>query len=100
MMQASAIEMTLNDQLSGGLGFTAVITTWLAQLSAPVTVVVSFLFAVLLQGGAFLQSSMKIPASVAEVLQGLIILFVLGSEFFIRYKIVFQKKEADKEENA
>lgn len=96
MMQASAIEQTLNDQLSGGLGFTAVITTWLAQLSAPMTVVVSFLFSVLLQGGAFLQSSMKIPSAVAEVLQGVILFFVLGSEFFIRYKIVFPKKGKQK----
>jgi simple sugar transport system permease protein len=52
MMQASAIERSLNDQLSGGLGFTAVITTWLARLSAPAMVVVSLLFAGLLQGGA------------------------------------------------
>lgn len=97
MMQASAIEHTLNDQLSGGLGFTAVITTWLAQLSAPLTVVVSFLFAILLQGGTFLQSSLKIPAAVADVLQGVIIFFVLGSEFFIRYKLIFQSKLSSKE---
>ena len=88
MMQCSAIEQTLNDKLSGGLGFTAVITTWLANLSAPLILVVSFLFALLLQGGAFLQSAMQIPASVAEVIQGIIIFFVLASEFFIRYKIV------------
>jgi len=93
MMQASAIEHTLNDQLSGGLGFTAVITTWLAQLSAPAVVVVSFLFAMLLQGGVFLQSALQIPSSMAEVLQGIIIFFVLGSEFFIRYNLVFEKKK-------
>jgi len=97
MMQASAIEQTLNDQLSGGLGFTSVITAWLARLSAPTIVLVSFLFAVLLQGGAFLQSSMKIPAAVASVLQGIILFFVLGCEFFIRYSFVFQKKSSAKE---
>lgn len=97
MMQASAVEQTLNDQLSGGLGFTAVITTWMAGLSAPVCVIVSFLFAVLLQGGAFLQSSLQIPSAVAEVLQGVIIFFVLGSEFFIRYRLSFggRQKEAE-----
>lgn len=89
MMQASAVEQTLNDQLSGGLGFTAVITSWLACLSAPAILLVSFLFAILLQGGAFLQSSLKIPSAVSGVLQGLILFFVLGSEFFIRYKVVF-----------
>lgn len=88
MMQASAIEHSLTDQLSGGLGFTAVITTWLAKLSPPVIVAVSFLFSMLIQGGSFLQSSMKIPASVASILQGIIIFFVLGSEFFVRYRFV------------
>ena len=38
----------------------------------------------LLQGGSFLQSSLKIPASVASILQGIILFFVLGSEFFVR----------------
>lgn len=91
MIQASAIEHSLSEQLSGGLGFTAVITTWLARLSPPVIVVVSFLFSMLLQGGSFLQSSLKIPASVADILQGIIIFFVLGSEFFVRYRFVFSR---------
>lgn len=86
MMQASAIEHSLSDQLSNGLGFTAVITTWLARLSPPVIVAVSFVFSMLIQGGSFLQSAMKIPASVASILQGIIIFFVLGSEFFVRYR--------------
>ncbi|MBN1616236.1 MAG: ABC transporter permease [Spirochaetales bacterium] len=88
MMQASAIEHSLSEQLSGGLGFTAVITTWLARLSPPVILVVSFLFSVLIQGGSFLQSSLKIPASVSAILQGIILFFVLGGEFFIRYRLV------------
>ena len=98
MVQASAIEKSLSDQLSGGLGFTAVITTWLAKLSAPMILVVSFLFAMLLQGGAFLQSALKIPSSVGSVLQAVIIFFVLGSEFFLRYKIVWGQELQEKEE--
>jgi ABC-type uncharacterized transport system permease subunit len=92
MMQASAIEHSLTDQLSGGLGFTAVITTWLARLSPPVIVLASFLFSMLLQGGTFLQGSLKIPSSVAGILQGIIIFFVLGSEFFVRYRFVYTRE--------
>jgi simple sugar transport system permease protein len=88
MLQASAVERSLSDQLSGGLGFTSVITTWLARLSPPSIIVVSFLFSILIQGGNFLQSSLQIPASISLVLQGIIIFFVLGSEFFIRYRFV------------
>lgn len=97
MMQASGIETSLSNQLSGGLGFTAVITTWLARLSPSFIVVVSFLFAMLLQGSTYLQSSLGIPSDVGNILQGIIIFFVLGSEFFIRYRFVISKKKTIKE---
>lgn len=92
MMNASAIENTLSEKMSGGIGFTAVITTWLAQLDPLVMVLVSFLFSMLIQGGSFLQSSMQIPASMSSILQGIIIFFVLGSEFFVRYKFIITHK--------
>lgn len=93
MMQASAIEHSLSDKLSGGLGFTAVITTWLARLSPPAMIFVSFVFSMLIQGGTFLQTSLKIPSDMSQILQGIIIFFVLGSEFFIRYRVVFDKNQ-------
>jgi simple sugar transport system permease protein len=97
MMQASAVERSLSDQLSGGLGFTSVTVTWLARLEPSAILVIAFLFSLLIQGGNFLQSSLQIPASISLVLQGIIIFFVLGSEFFIRYRLVWQSA-AEKEE--
>lgn len=88
MVQTSAVEKTLTEQFTGGLGFTAVITTYLARLSAPAVVVTSFLFAILLAGGSFLETSMRIPISMIYAMQAVIIFFVLGSEFFLNYKIV------------
>ena len=92
MIQASAIEHSLSEQLSGGLGFTSVITTWLARLDPLAILLIAFLFSLLIQGGNFLQSSMRIPSSISLVLQGIIIFFVLGSEFFIRYRFVWDRK--------
>ena len=88
MIQASAIEKTLSATLSGGLGFTAIITTWLSGLKPPFIVITSLAVAVLLQGGVYIQIAMQIPSAVAEMIQGIILFFVLGSEFFIRYKFV------------
>jgi simple sugar transport system permease protein len=96
-MQASAIEKSITDQMSGGLGFTAVITAWLAKLKPPVIVIVSFAFSMLLQSGKSLQV-MGIPSSITEVLQGVIIFFVLASEFFINYKISLRKRVAKEAE--
>jgi simple sugar transport system permease protein len=95
MMQASAIEHSLSEQLSGGLGFTSVIVTWLARLEPHLILIMAFLFSLLIQGGNFLQSSLQIPASISLVLQGIIIFFVLGSEFFIRYRLVWSGAKGD-----
>ena len=95
MMQASAIEHSLSEQLSGGLGFTSVIVTWLARLEPHLILIMAFLFSLLIQGGNFLQSSLQIPASISLVLQGIIIFFVLGSEFFIRYRLVWSGTKGD-----
>jgi len=84
----------LTDKLSSGLGFTAIITAWLARLSAPTILVVSFFFAMLLQGSAYLQSALQIPSAVAEILQGIILFFVLASEFFTQYRFVYKKNTA------
>lgn len=88
MIQASAINNTLSVELSAGVGFTAIIIAWLSALKAPVILIVSILFAALLQGGSFIQTAFGIPQAAAQILQGMILFFVLGSEFFVRFKIV------------
>jgi simple sugar transport system permease protein len=92
VMQASAIEKTLTEGITQGLGFTSVTVAWLAKLNPIFCLVISFLFAMLIQGGIFIQASMQIPASIAEVLQALIIFFVLGGEFFLRYRFVWHRR--------
>lgn len=95
MIQASALEKTLTYNISNNYGFTAIITTWLARLSAPIILLVCIVFAALLQGGAYLQIAMQVPSSVADLIQGIILFFVLGSEFFLQYKVSLAKS-ADK----
>ncbi len=92
MIQASAVEKTLSASLSGGYGFTAIITAWLAKLNAIAVLFVCIAFAILLQGGMYIQISMQIPASVADMMQGIILFFVLGSEFFLQYKITLASR--------
>ena len=87
VIQASAVSRTLTLQVAGGAGFTAIIIAWLAALSAPIIVIVSILFAALLEGASFIQTAFGIPEAAAQLIQAVILFFVLGSEFFTRYKI-------------
>ncbi len=89
MVKLNGISYTLSESIGGGDGFTGIIIAWLSALSAPVMVIVSVLFAAMKQGALAIESSMKIPSSVVEIIQGMILFCALGSEFFIRYKFVF-----------
>lgn len=92
MIQASAIEKTLTATIAAGYGFTAIIPAWLSRLNAIANLFICVVFAMLIQGGAYLQVSLGISSAVASIVQGLILFFVLGSEFFLQYEIKFSKK--------
>lgn len=87
MVQASAIEKTLVAGIANNYGFTAIITAWLAKLNPISTLVVCVVFAMLIQGGEYIQIALGVPSSVSDIVQGLILFFVLGSEFFMRYRV-------------
>lgn len=92
MIQASGADKTLTDSVAGGRGFTAITVAWLAQLNPALILVVSVLFGMLTKGSGYIQSMFKIPSAAADVLQGIILFFILGSEFFIQYKLVVKGK--------
>jgi simple sugar transport system permease protein len=87
IIQASGVNKTLAVTLANGTGFTAIIIAWLSNLNAFITLIVSVLFSAMVQGGSYIQMVYNIPAAAASVLQGTILFFVLGSQFFITYKI-------------
>lgn len=93
MLEASAVNQTLNSQISAGYGFTAIITAWLSGLNAVIIVPVSILFAGMIKGGSYIQTAYQIPQAAAEVLQSMILFFVIGSEFFIQYKVIFERSK-------
>lgn len=93
IIQASAVNKTLAVTLANGTGFTAIIIAWLSNLNAGVTLGVAILFSALVQGGSYIQMIYDIPQSAANVLQGTILFFVLGSSFFTTYQI---KREGGK----
>nr|WP_312578936.1 ABC transporter permease [Sedimentibacter sp.] len=92
MIQATGSDMTLASSVAGGVGFTAIIVAWLANLNPFGILMVSFLFSVLEKGSSVMQSTYGLSTYSASVLQGIILFFILGCEFYIRYKFVFRNK--------
>ncbi|MGM0431703.1 MAG: ABC transporter permease [Spirochaetota bacterium] len=94
MIQVSGVNMTLSIDVSDGVGYTAIIISWLAQLNALAILLASFLFAVMVEGGSYIQTTFQIPQAAASLLQGIILFFVLGSEFFIRFQLHWRSPKA------
>ena len=98
-MVCSGANMTLSDTVANGVGFTAITVAWLAQLNPFAMIAISFLLAVLDKGSGDLQTYMKVPTSISDIITGIFLFCMLASEFFINYRIIInreQSKEASK----
>jgi simple sugar transport system permease protein len=91
-MQVSGADFTLNETTAGGVGFTAIIVAWLSQLNPLIMILVSFFIAMLERGAIRIQTTFMIPATIATVLIGMILFFMLASEFFINYRLTFRSR--------
>lgn len=97
-MLVSGANGTLYDGVAGGVGFTAITVAWLSQLNPFGMVAVTGLLAVLEKGADTLQTRMAVPASISEIMTGLVLFAMLGCEFFINYRLILRgrgQKEGD-----
>ena len=90
MSEVSGVIHRLQLHISPGYGYSAIIVAWLARLNPWAMILVSILFGALLVGGYAVQT-VGLPAAVASMLQGVILFFVLGSDFFAHYRICLQR---------
>ena len=96
----SGIKYTLSDSVAGGVGFTGITVAWLAQLNAFGMVLISFFLAILEKGASTINTvtNNAIPESMSDMLTGIILFCMLGSEFFIRYRLIFRGRSQVKKE--
>lgn len=91
MAEVSGIAGRLQEGLSPGYGYTAIIVAWLSRLNPFALLAVAFLFGGLQVGGYAVQVS-GVPSSTVSMLQGLLLFFVLGGEIFNRYRLVLRNR--------
>lgn len=69
---------------TGGVGFNGIVAALFGQLHPVGSIPASFLFGALLVGANKLQRAVQVPASLITALNGLVVVFVVGSEFWKR----------------
>lgn len=85
---------SVSTDTAGGDGFTAIMVSWLAGFNPFVMMFTSFIISFLEIGAGEIATSFNLNESVADILTGIIIFFIIGSEFFINYKLNFRAKHS------
>jgi simple sugar transport system permease protein len=76
--------------VAAGYGFTGIIVAWLAKLNPLVIMVVSVLFGALILAGREIQ-----PSGVPKMIQGIILVSLIASDFLLRYRVRIVRGEEE-----
>ena len=78
---------TLTTTIVDGRGFTAVMVSWLAKFNPVWMILTSFLLVFLGRGAGEIATKFGLNRSFGDILTGIILFCIIGSEFFINYEI-------------
>lgn len=89
---------TISVNTAGGNGFIAIIVAWLAKFNSLIMILIASLLVFLEKGAIEIASSFNINDNISQMITGIILFFILGSEFFINYKLDFAKADKNVKE--
>ena len=87
--EVSGVVHRLQQAISPGYGFTAIIVAYIAKLHPYGVVVASIAFGALILAGREIQ-----PSGIPAMIQGIILFSLIASEVFLRYRIRLERRDA------
>ena len=87
----SGASHTISTSTAGGRGFTAIIVAWMAKFNTFVMILIALLLVFLEKGAMQIASQFRLNDYASNVVMGIILFFLLGSEFFISYSVHFRR---------
>jgi len=95
VLLVSGTDHTLTKDTAAGRGFTAVMVSWLAKFNPLYMILTSFLIVFLQKGAIEIATVFGLNDSFSDIITGIIIFFIIGSEFFINYKVKFRNGKGE-----
>ena len=92
LLLVGGTDHTITTTIAGGRGFTAVMVAWLAEFNPLMMVFTSLLLVFLSRGASEITTIYGLNHSFGDILTGIILFFIIGSEFFISYRLSFLKQ--------
>lgn len=94
---AGSINHTISTVSANNMGFTGIMTTWLATFNPLIMILTSFFITFISKGMIDVRKTfMFTNDAISNIVVGIIYFIVIVCSFFINYKLIFRKK--DKEE--
>jgi general nucleoside transport system permease protein len=87
---AGVVHRLQTSPIAAGYGFTGIIVAWLAKLNPIVIILVSVLFGALILAGREIQ-----PSGVPKMIQGIILVCLIASDFLLRYRVRLVRADAE-----
>ena len=81
----------ITEHVSNNYGFAGIIVAFVARLNPVGIFFASLLMALLYLGGEQAQQYMNLPSSISNVFQGMLLMFLLGSDVFINYRLAWKR---------
>ncbi len=93
LLLVSGTDHTISRATAGGRGFTAIMVSWLAKFNPLYMILTSFILVFLQKGASEISTQFGLNDAFSEIITGIIIFFIIGSEFFINYSIRFRESK-------
>ena len=97
---AAGADQTVTTESAGGQGFTGIMVAWLGKFNPLAMILTSALIQVLNQGAGQISQDFDVSGAFPSVITGIILFFIIGSEFFINYEVHFRKGRKENHRNA
>ncbi|MBP1737528.1 MAG: nucleoside transporter rane protein [Oscillospiraceae bacterium] len=78
---------TISTSTGGGRGFTAIIVAWMSKFNPLVMLLVSAFLVFMQKGAIQIASQYGLNENASDIITGILLFFLIGSEFFINYKL-------------
>lgn len=95
MLLVAGKDHSINTNLVGGQGFTAILMSWLGQFNPFIMVVMTAIVVFIRIGVAKVADTSLLNSSFSEIIVGIVILMLVGCEFFIQYSIKFRQNKKE-----
>ena len=91
LLLTSSTDHTMTTTIVDGRGFTAVMVSWMSKFNPLIMIAASLLLVTMERGASEISTAFSLNQSFADILTGIILFFIIATEFFITYKVSLRK---------